>query len=52
MKVEYILLMWLVYLQGPIQSWFAPFTPVTTALPNYLEIASLTAISFAIGYFI
>jgi hypothetical protein len=50
--IYFIVVMWFIYLQGSIQSWFTPFTSVASNLPDYLAIASLTAISFAIGYFI
>lgn len=48
-------MIWLIYLEwteGTLQDLSGPFTAVIGGLPDILTVASLTAISFAIGYFI
>ncbi len=53
--VYFIIVIWLIFLQGSegsLQGLAAPFSALSGDVPDYLTIASLTAISFAIGYFI
>jgi hypothetical protein len=53
--VYFVIVIWLVFLQGSevsLQNLTAPFTAMSGDVPDFLTIASLTAISFAIGYFI
>src|SRR5918992_3941876 len=51
-RAYFVIVMWFIYLQISSQSFLEPFTSFSGGLPDYLTIASLTAISFAIGYFI
>lgn len=48
----FVIVIWFIYLQISSQGFLEPFTSVSDGLPDYFTIASLTAISFAIGYFI
>jgi hypothetical protein len=53
--VYFVIMIWLIYLEwteGTLQDLSGPFTAVIGGLPDILTVASLTAISFAIGYFI
>lgn len=48
----FVIVVWFIYLQISSQGFLVPFTSISNGIPDYLTIASLTAISFAIGYFI
>jgi hypothetical protein len=53
--VYFVIVIWLIYFQwseGSLQSLTGLFTPLLGDVPDYLTIVSLTAIGFAIGYFI